>query len=125
MRNHLNILIVARLGKQLPEGITDIDIIRPTMDMSQPLFPAPDGYIIDLANPQRRGVAANFWVGVVGMTLAAAFMGVRTYTKVVFAKSFSSDDGACMFISSIEMILTASLGALVLAWVRRSGSFEF
>jgi hypothetical protein len=36
------------------------------MDMNQPLFPAPPGYIVDVANPQRDGEVANFWVGVIG-----------------------------------------------------------
>lgn len=63
------------------------------MDLNQPLFPAPDGYVVDLANPQRMGEAANFWVGVVGMILAALFLGIRIYTKVVLARCFAADDG--------------------------------
>lgn len=88
------------------------------MDMSLPIIPAPEGYVVDLANPQRRGVAANFWVGVVGMTLAAIFMGIRTYTKVVFAKSFTSDDGTypAILYHQVDMLMR-QLGSLVLAWV--------
>ncbi|KAH7095342.1 hypothetical protein FB567DRAFT_601183 [Paraphoma chrysanthemicola] len=62
--------------------------------MDQPIFPAPPGYIVDLANPQRSGVAANFWVGSVGMVIAALFLCTRIYTKTVLARSFTSDDGA-------------------------------
>lgn len=63
------------------------------MDMNQPLFPAPEGYIVDVANPQRDGEAANFWVGIIGMILAALFLSIRLYTKVVLARNFSADDG--------------------------------
>lgn len=63
------------------------------MDMDQPLYPAPDGYVVDLANPQRMGQAANFYIGIIGMVVAAIFLGVRIYTKVVLARNFSADDG--------------------------------
>ncbi|KAF1362387.1 hypothetical protein EJ07DRAFT_12641, partial [Lizonia empirigonia] len=62
------------------------------MDMNLPLFPAPDGYVVDLANPQRMGQATNFYVALIGMILAALFLGIRIYTKVVLAKNFSADD---------------------------------
>jgi hypothetical protein len=63
------------------------------MDMDSPIFPAPLGYNVDLANPQRSGVAANTWVGAVGMCVAAVFVGTRMYTKIVLAGKFTSDDG--------------------------------
>ena len=63
------------------------------MDMNLPLFPAPNGYVVDLANPQRVGQAANFYVGAIGMILAILFLGIRIYTKVVLARNFSADDG--------------------------------
>lgn len=63
------------------------------MDMNLPLFPAPDGYVVDLANPQRMGQATNFYVALIGMILAALFLGIRIYTKAVLARSFSADDG--------------------------------
>jgi hypothetical protein len=63
------------------------------MDMDSPVFPAPPGYNVDLANPQRSGVAANLWVGAVGMCVAAVFVGTRMYTKIVLAGRFTSDDG--------------------------------
>lgn len=62
------------------------------MDMNQPLFPAPEGYIVDLANPQRQGQVANYWVAGVGMVLATIFLGIRVYTKTVLSRSFSTDD---------------------------------
>jgi hypothetical protein len=63
------------------------------MDMDQPFFPAPDDYIVNLAHPQRMGEAANFYVGLIGMIIAALFLGIRVYTKVVLARNFSADDG--------------------------------
>jgi hypothetical protein len=63
------------------------------MDMNQPIFPAPPGYVVDLENPQRKGEAANFWIGTVGMIVSAIFMVIRVYTKTLLAKSFTADDG--------------------------------
>lgn len=57
------------------------------------MFPAPDGYVVDVANPQRMGEAANFYVGLIGMILAAVFLSIRIYTKTVLARNFSADDG--------------------------------
>jgi hypothetical protein len=73
------------------------DTYTPTMDLSRPIFSAPPGYRIDLANPQRSGVAANIWVGTVGMCIAVVFMGIRIYTKIVLARDFASDDGMLHF----------------------------
>jgi hypothetical protein len=63
------------------------------MDMNQPISLAPPGYIVNVDNPQRRGEAANFWVGTLGMTVAAIFMGIRVYTKTRLAKGITADDG--------------------------------
>jgi hypothetical protein len=62
------------------------------MDMDLPLFPAPEGYVVDIANPQRMGAAVNFWVGGVGMLLATAFLSIRIYTKTFLARNFAADD---------------------------------
>ncbi|KAI4714346.1 hypothetical protein J4E89_000025 [Alternaria sp. Ai002NY15] len=71
------------------------------MDMNKPIFPAPSGYIVDVDNPQRTGEAANFWIGTLGMIVAAIFMTIRVYTKTRLAKNFTPDDIA-----------------LLIAWVR-------
>jgi hypothetical protein len=68
------------------------------MNMDSPLFPAPEGYVIDMGNPQRMGVALNFWVGGVGMFLAATFVSIRIYTKTFLARNFAADDGKFMSI---------------------------
>ncbi|KAF3042864.1 hypothetical protein E8E12_000618 [Didymella heteroderae] len=75
------------------------------MDMNQPLFPAPEGYVVDLANPQQIGQAANFYIGVIGMILAALFLGIRIYTKVVLARNFSADDGALLVAWSLSVTI--------------------
>jgi len=62
------------------------------MDMNKPIFPAPPGYIVDVDNPQRTGEAANFWIGTLGMIVAAIFMAIRVYTKTRLAKNFTPDD---------------------------------
>lgn len=89
------------------------------MDMNQPLFPAPPGYIVDVANPQRDGEAANFWVGVIGMILAALFLSIRLYTKIVLARNFSADDGKFGTAKQVEIQPDMYTGALVVAWVSR------
>jgi len=62
------------------------------MDMTKPIFPAPPGYIVDVDNPRRTGETANFWIGTLGMIIAAIFMAIRVYTKTRLAKNFTSDD---------------------------------
>ncbi|KAL1797158.1 hypothetical protein ACET3X_003764 [Alternaria dauci] len=62
------------------------------MDMNQPIFPAPPGYVVDVDNPQRTGEAANFWVGTLGMIVAAIFVVIRIFTKTRLAKSLTPDD---------------------------------
>jgi len=62
------------------------------MDMNKPIFPAPPGYIVDVDDPQRTGEAANFWIGTLGMIVAAIFMAIRVYTKTRLAKNFTPDD---------------------------------
>lgn len=76
------------------------------MDMNLPLFPAPDDYVVDLINPQRTGQAANFYVGLIGMILAALLLGIRIYTKVILARSFSADDGMSISIKDESHHLT-------------------
>ena len=60
--------------------------------MNKPIFPAPPGYVVDVDNPQRSGEAANFWIGTLGMIVAAIFMTIRVYTKTRLAKNFTPDD---------------------------------
>jgi hypothetical protein len=62
------------------------------MDLEQPVFPAPPGYVVDLANPQRSGVTANLCVGTLGMCIAALFVGTRLYTKLAIARKLTLDD---------------------------------
>jgi hypothetical protein len=63
------------------------------MDLEQPVFPPPPGYVVDLANPQRSGVVINLCVGTVGMCIAALFVGTRLYTKLAIARQLTWDDG--------------------------------
>lgn len=56
------------------------------INLTKPIVPAPAGYIVDLANPQRRGEAFITWFGVVGMLAATILLITRAYTKVVLVK---------------------------------------
>ncbi|CAN9280749.1 unnamed protein product [Alternaria alternata] len=69
------------------------------MDMNQPIFSAPPGYVVDVDNPQRTGEAANFCVGTLGMIVAAIFMVIRVFTKTKLAKGFTPDDSKLAQIS--------------------------
>jgi hypothetical protein len=93
------------------------------MDLEQPVFPAPPGYVVDLANPQRSGVVANLCVGAMGMCIAALFVGTRLYTKLAIARQLTWDDGKSYnplpssSMSILFPLLTTVTVALVLAWV--------
>jgi hypothetical protein len=69
------------------------------MDMNQPIFSAPPGYVVDVDKPQRTEEAANLWVGTLGMIVAAIFMVIRVFTKTRLAKGFTPDDGKLARIS--------------------------
>ncbi|KAF2715753.1 hypothetical protein K504DRAFT_511193 [Pleomassaria siparia CBS 279.74] len=60
--------------------------------MSKPLVPAPPGYTVDVAHPQRQGQVLNYWVASVGMVLATVFVGIRAYTKIVLVRKWASED---------------------------------
>ena len=62
------------------------------VDLDKPIVPAPDGYTVDLANPQRRGEAIITWFGIVGMVLATVLLIIRAYTKIYLVKAITSDD---------------------------------
>jgi hypothetical protein len=65
--------------------------------MNKPVFPAPPDYEVDLQNPQNSGQEANFWIGIVGMVVAAALLCIRLYMKTILARSFIADDGESNF----------------------------
>ncbi len=88
------------------------------MDLNKPIVPAPDGYTVDLQNPQRRGEAVITWVGIVGMTISTALLLIRVYTKIVLVKKMSPDDCE-LFYSCWDQSLRLTIleGCLILAWV--------
>ncbi|KAI4623571.1 hypothetical protein J4E80_003382 [Alternaria sp. BMP 0032] len=61
-------------------------------DLTQPIVRAPDDYVVDLENPQRRGEAIILWIGIVGTIVSTFLLAVRAYTKAVLVKKLSSDD---------------------------------
>jgi len=61
-------------------------------DLTQPIVRAPDDYVVDLENPQRRGEAIILWIGIVGTIISTFLLAVRAYTKAVLVKKLSSDD---------------------------------
>ncbi|KAJ8109483.1 hypothetical protein OPT61_g7428 [Boeremia exigua] len=77
-------------------------------DLTKPIVPAPDGYIVDLQNPQRRGEAVITWVGIIGMVIATTLLLIRVYTKVVLVKKMTSDDW-CLILAWIFAMPVQSL----------------
>ncbi|KAI4939977.1 uncharacterized protein J4E92_001264 [Alternaria infectoria] len=75
-------------------------------DLTQPIIPAPDDYVVDLENPQRRGEAIILWIGIVGTTISTFLLAVRAYTKVVLVKELSSDDSCEPFAKNIDVTVT-------------------
>lgn len=67
-------------------------------------LPVPDGYNVDLANPQRQGQSETYSVVGVGVFLGCCFMAQRIYTKLHITKKWQIED--CMFPS----LLGASRG---------------
>lgn len=72
------------------------------VDLDKPIVPAPEGYVISLDNPQRRGQALITWVGVVGMVIATALLVIRAYTKVRLVKKISSED--CEYSLQVDLM---------------------
>ena len=77
-------------------SLEDIHTHAQMIDLSKPIVPAPDGYVVDLQHPQRRGEAIITWVGIVGMVIATILLMIRAYTKIMLVKKLSSDD--CKFL---------------------------
>ncbi|KAI4934506.1 hypothetical protein J4E85_002363 [Alternaria conjuncta] len=74
-------------------------------DLTQPIVPAPDDYVVDLENPQRRGELIILWIGIVGTVISTFLLAVRAYTKVVLVKKLSSDD-YCLLLAWITLTTT-------------------
>lgn len=80
------------------------------VDLAQPIVPVPDGYVVDLENPQRRGEATILWIGIMGTAISTCLLAVRAYTKVVLVKKVSSDD--CKFSLYTRYIFTNNCARL-------------
>jgi hypothetical protein len=57
------------------------------------VIPAPEGYVVDFAQPQRQGGVETYWIVAVGNVLALMFLGQKLYTKIVIDRRFQLDDG--------------------------------
>ncbi|ORY68845.1 uncharacterized protein BCR38DRAFT_424486 [Pseudomassariella vexata] len=57
------------------------------------LLPAPEGYNVDFAHPQRQAEIETYWVAAVGNFLALLFIGQRVYTKLAVLRTFQLEDG--------------------------------
>ncbi|KAK8005969.1 hypothetical protein PG991_012266 [Apiospora marii] len=65
----------------------------PTTYGVETFLPAPPGYDVNFAHPQRRGDLEVYWVTGIGNALMLVFVGQRLYTKVAFSNGLLVDDG--------------------------------
>jgi hypothetical protein len=91
--------------------------------------PAPAGYVVDFANPQRHGDVAGYWVFSVGLVLSFSFLAMRVYTKVFVARSFAIEDcefnDALFAYSSLSSLTNIfHLVCMILAWVSKMVPFD-
>lgn len=56
-------------------------------------LPAPEGYDVNFANPQRQASIETYWVAGLGNFLAFVFIAQRLYTKLGINRTFQLDDG--------------------------------
>ncbi|KAE9583294.1 hypothetical protein CGMCC3_g1294 [Colletotrichum fructicola] len=73
-------------------------------------LPAPEGYVVDFENPQRRDVVETYVVVGIGMFLALLFLLQRLYVKVVIRKKFGLDDVLLLF----GWVFTVAIQALMI-----------
>ncbi|KAF7878820.1 hypothetical protein EAF04_000023 [Stromatinia cepivora] len=77
---------------------------------------APPGYIVDFANPARKGDIMGYWVFGVGMVLSVLFLCIRIYTKVVVARNFATED-VCLILAWLAGVSVQAL--LVFMWLNK------
>jgi hypothetical protein len=56
-------------------------------------IPAPAGYVVDFANPQKNRDIAIYVVSGIGMTLSTLFMAQRLYVNFAVRRKLGLDDG--------------------------------
>lgn len=56
------------------------------------LLPAPEGYIVDFANPQRAAVPDSYYVAGFGLFFSVLLMLQRLYTKIFLSGGLQADD---------------------------------
>ncbi|CAD6441404.1 d6f0f2a0-5329-43f3-8f1a-50973ad2991a [Sclerotinia trifoliorum] len=78
---------------------------------------APAGYVVDFANPARKGDLSGYWVFGVGMVLSFSFLCMRVYTKVVVARNFAIED-VCLILAWLAGVSVQAL--LVFMWLNKA-----
>ncbi|QDS72191.1 hypothetical protein FKW77_004981 [Venturia effusa] len=95
-----------------------VDLEKPPVpamvDLGKPIVPAPEGYVVDLDNPQRRGEAVIIWVGIIGLVVATLLLMLRAYTKIVLVKRFAADDFIRVYLACLDRAPAGLIG--IHAW---------
>jgi hypothetical protein len=82
------------------------------------IIPAPEGYVVDFANPQMQYVVKSYIVVAVEMTLAFIFLVQRLYTKIAIMKKFQLEDSKSA-TQNLPKVLYSSdrIAIVIIAWV--------
>lgn len=70
-----------------------LSIEMTTIDGVRMVVPAPEGYVVDLNNPERTGVPSVYYVAGFMGSLSLIFFAQRMYVKAVVATGIELDDG--------------------------------
>ncbi|KAK8064330.1 hypothetical protein PG994_006968 [Apiospora phragmitis] len=93
----------------------------PVVDGIHVLLPPPEGYAVNLTNPQRNSDAGIYWCYAIGSALALLFMAQRLYTRLVFSGGLQLDDyefaAAIEGVHGWEMTIPKYESFLLLSWV--------
>ncbi|KAK9774331.1 putative Integral membrane protein [Seiridium cardinale] len=98
------------------------------------LLAPPEGYMVDLAHPQRNGEHGAYWAYGIGTFLAVLFVGQRVFTRVFIGNGLQIDDGfvvlsmICSQVTQIILILqdlpTCEFSTIIFAHIATSTNMD-
>lgn len=95
------------------------------------VLPAPAGYHVDFAHPQRSGIPQTYWIVGIGNFLSLLFFAQRVYAKVSILRKVNWDDAffvlswaCCVTVQVLCCHLYASGSMGVHAWEISTGTYS-
>jgi uncharacterized integral membrane protein len=84
---------------------------------SSPAASPPAAYTVNMQDPTIKGLAAGWWVTIIGTVLATFLQALRIYTKAVLVKMFGWEDAlmllARVFSLAVQGLLLCTCDGLV------------